>query len=64
MANNVGNSLWGAADARASGYQQRANISSQAASGLGGLFNDWYSNNSAANGGGTGWYLGKQPGKG
>lgn len=64
MANQIGANYRGAADAQATGYQNRANAASGAAFGALGAFNNWYGNNSAANGGGSGWYLGSQPGRG
>lgn len=47
-----------------SGYAQRADNYGQVAGSLLGGFNKWYQGNSANNGGGSGWYLGKQPGVG
>lgn len=64
MANNIGNIGMNNAAAQASSYQNRANAASGAAFGALGAFNNWYGNNSAANGGGSGWYLGNQPGRG
>lgn len=64
MANNIGGALQNNANARASSYMQQGNIAAQTAAGLGGIFNNWYQNNSANNGGGTGWYLGSRPGPG
>lgn len=64
LAGSVGNNLWGAANARSSGYQQSANANSQAAFGIAGAANNWYQNNSANNGGGSGFYLGNNPGRG
>ncbi len=55
--NNIGN-------ARASSYLNRADANSQFAAGLGNAFGNWYGNNSAMNGGGSGWYLGNNPGRG
>lgn len=63
-ANNKGQNLLGAAGARASGYQQSADANSQAAFGIIGAGNNWYQGNSARNGGGTGFYLGNNPGRG
>lgn len=64
MANQIGNNaIMGGAN-RASSYQQNANTNSQFASGLGNAFGQWYGNNSAQNGGGSGWYLGQNPGRG
>jgi hypothetical protein len=45
MAGNVGNDMWGAANARASGYQQRADANSQLGFGLAGIFNNLQQNN-------------------
>lgn len=50
--------------ARASGYMGQADAMNQGIAGLGGIFNNWYQRNSANNGGGTGWYLGSNPGPG
>jgi hypothetical protein len=64
MAGNIGNNYLNAGNARASAYGQIADTNSQFAAGLGGQFNNWYQKQSANNGGGTGWYLGNNPGKG
>lgn len=64
MANNIGNQYNNAANARASAYGQVANNNSQLAAGVGGMFNNWYQQNSSRNGGGTGFYFGNNPGKG
>ena len=64
MANNIGNNLINAGNARASAFSANGDTNSQLAAGLGGTFNNWYQKNSANNGGGTGWYLGNNPGKG
>jgi hypothetical protein len=64
MANQIGNNMNNAAAGRASSYLSRGDAYSQAAAGVGGAFNNWYQNNSAQNGGGSGWYLGSNPGKG
>lgn len=64
MAGNIGNNLMNAGNARASAYGNIADANSQLAGGIGGAFNNWYQRNSANNGGGTGWYLGNNPGKG
>lgn len=63
-ASNIGNLQQATGQARASSYMQRADTNAQLATGIGGLFNDWYQNNSARNGGGTGWYFGNNPGRG
>jgi hypothetical protein len=63
-ANNVGNIATNQANNMASSYQQSANANSQLAGAVGGAFNNWYNRNSANNGGGTGWYIGNNPGKG
>lgn len=60
MAGNIGGYLQNGANARASSYGANANT----AAALGGVFNNWYQGNLANNPGGTGWYLGNQPGKG
>lgn len=64
MATNIGNNLQDAGRARASAFLSTGDTNSQLAAGIGGLFNNWYQKNSANNGGGSGWYLGKKPGKG
>jgi len=64
MANNIGNNLQNAGQARASAYSAIGDTNSQLAAGLGGAFNNWYQKNSANNGGGSGWYLGSKPGAG
>jgi hypothetical protein len=64
MASNIGNAYTNMGNARASSYGQVADANSQFAAGLGGAFNNWYQGNKANNGGGTGWYLGNNPGKG
>lgn len=64
MANNIGNNYMNAGNARASAYGSIADSNSQLAGGIGGAFNNWYQQNSAKNGGGTGWYLGNNPGVG
>lgn len=63
-ANNVGQIGLNQANNMASSYQNQANTNSQLAGSIGGAFNKWYSNNSANNGGGSGWYVGNNPGKG
>lgn len=64
MAGNIGAALQNNANARASSYLQQGNIAAQTAAGVGGIFANWYQNNSANNGGGSGWYLGSRPGPG
>lgn len=64
MANQVGANYRGAADAQASSYLSRGNAWTGAAGAIGNAFGQWYGNNSAANGGGSGWYFGNQPGPG
>jgi hypothetical protein len=63
-ANNVGQIGMNNANNMASSYQQQANANSQLAGSVGGAFNNWYQSNSAKNGGGSGWYVGNNPGKG
>jgi hypothetical protein len=50
MASNIGNNLWGAANARASGYQQRADANTQLGFGLAGIFNNWNQNRNPGGG--------------
>ncbi len=64
MASNIGNAYQNTANARASSYAQQADTWGQFGAGLGGLANNYYQRNSAQNGGGTGWYVGNNPGKG
>lgn len=64
FANNVGANAIQGGQNRASSYNQQANNNSQFAAGLGNAFGQWYGNNSAQNGGGSGWYLGNNPGRG
>lgn len=64
MANQIGNNYQAAGRASAYGSQGQADAWSGFAAGLGGQVNNWYQNNSAKNGGGSGWYLGNNPGKG
>lgn len=64
MANSIGNLRTGAADARASAYQTQGDNWANVARTATGAFGNWYGRNSANNGGGTGWYLGRRPGPG
>ena len=64
MAGNIGNAYGNIGQARASAYGARSDANAQLAAGLGGVFNNWYSQNRANNPGGTGFYLGNQPGRG
>lgn len=59
-ATNIGNAYANIGNARASAYGANAN----AFAGVAGAFNNWYQGNAARNGGGTGWYLGNNPGRG
>lgn len=63
-ANQYGQNAINAGNMRGSSYLNNANNNSQVLAGLGGSLNNWYQNNSANNGGGTGWYFGNNPGKG
>lgn len=63
-AGDIARGTLGAADARATGYQNQSNTLGQLAYGIGGGVNDWYQGNKANNPGGTGWYLGNNPGRG
>lgn len=64
MANNISNNYLTAGNARASAFGNIADTNTQLLGGIGGIFNNAYQRNSANNGGGTGWYLGKKPGIG
>jgi len=64
MAGNVGNALGNVGNIRQSQYQQQGWNNAQAFAGVGGAFNNWYQGNKANNPGGTGWYLGNNPGRG
>lgn len=64
MANQNSMSLGNASQARQSAYLNTGAANAGLGGALGGMFNDWYQQNSANNGGGTGWYLGNNPGKG
>lgn len=64
MANNIGNAQMGMGNARASGYINNANIAGNVLGQGAGALGQWYGQNSARNGGGTGWYLGNNPGQG
>lgn len=63
-ANNIGQIGINNAALQSQSIYNRADTNSQLAAGLGGAFNKWYQQNSANNGGGSGWYLGNNPGKG
>lgn len=63
-ANNVGNIAQNTGLMQQQYYQQRGDNYGQMAAGIVGGLNSWYQNNSARNGGGTGWYLGNNPGRG
>jgi hypothetical protein len=63
-ANQIGGAYQNIGNARASSFQQKGQNYSDLAYGLGGGLNNWYQGNKANNPGGTGWYLGNQPGKG
>lgn len=61
---NQGGAAIGVGNARASAYQQQGHNTAQMVGAVGGGFNNWYQNNLANNPGGTGWYLGNNPGRG
>lgn len=63
-ANNVGNIAMNRGQLQNQFYQQQGDNYGQMTAGIVGGLNNWYQNNSARNGGGTGWYLGNNPGKG
>lgn len=64
MGNQNAMSIGNATGARQSSYLNAGAANAGAAGALGGIFNNWYQQNSANNGGGSGWYLGNNPGKG
>jgi hypothetical protein len=64
MAGNIGNALGNIGQARQSMYQQQGQNNANLAYGIGGAFNNWYQGQRANNPGGTGWYLGNNPGRG
>lgn len=64
MANQNAMSIGNATAARQSGYLNSGAANAGMAGAIGGIFNNWYQNNSANNGGGSGWYLGNNPGRG
>jgi hypothetical protein len=64
MANQNAMSIGNATGARQSSYLNTGAANAGMAGALGGMFNNWYQQNSANNGGGSGWYFGNNPGKG
>jgi hypothetical protein len=64
MGNQNANSIGNASAARQSSYLNSGAANAGAAGALGGIFNNWYQQNSANNNGGSGWYLGQRPGAG
>lgn len=64
MANQNAMSIGNATGARQSAYLNTGAANAGAAGALGGIFNNWYQQNSANNGSGSGWYFGNNPGKG
>lgn len=63
-ANNMGRLAIGRGQLQNQYYQQQGDNFNQMTAGIVGGLNNWYQNNSARNGGGTGWYLGNNPGRG
>jgi hypothetical protein len=63
-AGNIAGYMQNAGNARQSSYAANADANSQFAAGVGGVFNNWYQQNRANNPGGTGWYVGNNPGRG
>lgn len=63
-ASNIGNLAMRSGQQQSDYYQNRGDNYGQMAAGIVGGLNNWYQGNNARNGGGTGWYLGSQPGKG
>lgn len=64
MANNVSGLLANSGLARASAYQQQGSALGGLGTAAAGAFNNWYQQNRAMNPGGTGFYLGNNPGRG
>lgn len=64
MANANANSIGNAANARGSMYQQQGANNAGMWGAIGGGLNQGYQQNSARNGGGSGWYFGNNPGQG
>lgn len=63
-AQQYGNNLLTGAGAQAQNYANQGQNNANMAYGIAGALGNWYSNNSTNNGGGTGWYLGNNPGVG
>lgn len=64
MSGNIGNALSNVGQIRQGAYQQQGQNNAQMLGAVGGAFNNWYQGNLAKNPGGTGWYIGNNPGKG
>lgn len=64
MANNIGNLTMGNVNAQRQSAYQRADAQGRGAAAVMGGLSNWQQNNSARNGGGTGWYFGNNVGKG
>lgn len=64
MASNIGAQYNNIGQARASSYQQQGDNWGQMAGVAGNAFGNWYQNNRTQNPGGTGWYMGNNPGRG
>lgn len=64
MANSIQQGYGNIGIIRQGAYNNQANMYGNVGSGLAGAFGDWYGNQSTKNGGGSGWYLGNNPGKG
>jgi hypothetical protein len=63
-ANQIGAQYANLGNIRQSAYTQQGNNYGQMAGAIGGGLNNWYQQNRANNPGGTGWYLGNNPGRG
>jgi hypothetical protein len=63
-ASNIGNAYTNAGNARTSAYMNQGNNYAGLAATGANAFGNWYQNNRTNNPGGTGWYLGNNPGKG
>lgn len=64
MANQNAMSIGNATAGRQSAYLNTGAANANAAGAIGGAFSNWYQRNSANNNGGSGWYLGNNPGRG
>jgi hypothetical protein len=64
MGQNIGQNYSQMGANRATSYGNNYALAGGALNQAGGALSQWYGNQSARNGGGTGWYLGNRPGQG